>query len=204
MIVLLKFFAGILAASHAMAPVPVIIGGEVPEKHSEPYILSLQRSGSHFCGGSLGSFVSKGVTAAHCYYSSGVTAVAGAHNIDKNEDDAQKIKVDTFRRHPNYNSRTLINDIAVLIFAKPFVKNDYVKPLPLPAHQNKEWMPNGAEVRVCGWGNKSTSGSNYPSKLHCVNVNIISNAICNDKSRYDGEILTGESFWMSAEFKPSI
>ena len=88
-----KFTAGVLAAANAMAPVPVIIGGNIVAKHSEPYILSLQRSGSHFCGGSLGTFVSKGVTAAHCYYSSGVTAVAGAHNIRQSESTTQKIQV---------------------------------------------------------------------------------------------------------------
>jgi len=94
LIVIFKFTAGVLAAANAaMAPVPVIIGGNIVAKHSEPYILSLQRSGSHFCGGSLGTFVSKGVTAAHCYYSSGVTAVAGAHNIRQSESTTQKIQV---------------------------------------------------------------------------------------------------------------
>jgi len=187
----LKFTAGVLAAANAMAPVPVIIGGNIVAEHSEPYILSLQRSGSHFCGGSLGTFVSKGVTAAHCYYSSGVTAVAGAHNIKQSESTTQKIQVDTFRRHPNYNSRTLINDIAVLLLRSSFVIDDYVVPISLPAHQNNEWMPNGADVRVCGWGNTSSSSSNYPSELHCVNVDIVSNSICNDRSHYNGEILKG-------------
>ncbi|CAG5103350.1 Oidioi.mRNA.OKI2018_I69.chr1.g732.t1.cds [Oikopleura dioica] len=187
----MKFAAGILAATNALSPVPVIIGGSIVKPNSEPYILSLQRSGSHFCGGSLGTFVSKGITAAHCFYNSGVTAVAGAHNIRVNENTTQKRTVSTFRRHPNYNSRTLINDIAVLLFSSAFTVDTYVTPISLPPHRNEEWMPNGAQVRVCGWGNTSTSGSAYPSELHCVNVNIISNDICNTKDRYDGEILKG-------------
>merc|ERR1719276_813167 len=111
----MKFTAGVLAAANAMAPVSVIIGGNIVAKHSEPYILSLQRSGSHFCGGSLGTFVSKGITAAHCYYSSGVTAVAGAHNIKNSENGYQQKKsVTQFIKHPSYNSRNQQHDFAVL------------------------------------------------------------------------------------------
>ena len=42
-----------------------VIGGEIVAANSEPYILSMQRSGSHFCGGSIISST-RGVCAAHC------------------------------------------------------------------------------------------------------------------------------------------
>jgi len=63
--------------------------------------------------------------------------------------------------------------------------------LGLPRAQNGEWMRDGTSVRVCGWGNTSTTGSKYPSELHCVNVNIIKNSVCNDRSHYNGSILKG-------------
>ena len=34
-------------------------------------------------------------------------------------------------------------------------------------------------------------GSAYPDKLHCVNVNIISNSNCNSYNSYGGDILPG-------------
>ena len=58
-----------------------VIGGEIVAPNSEPHILSLQRSGSHFCGGTVVS-ATHGISAAHCYTSPHQTTfVAGAHNI---------------------------------------------------------------------------------------------------------------------------
>merc|ERR1712228_602812 len=75
----MKLLFGFVAA--CMADEPKIIGGNVVSPHSEPYILSLQRSGSHFCGGTITSR-SHGICASHCYYAANtVTAVGGAHNI---------------------------------------------------------------------------------------------------------------------------
>merc|ERR1712037_401219 len=133
----MKFTAGILAVAHAKAVVPVIIGGSTATKHSEPYILSIRgQTGSHYCGGSLIN-LSKGITAAHCNKGfSGVTAVAGVHNINKEEEDSQTVNVVRIRKHPNYNSSVKGgSDIAVLLFDKPFVQNEYVVPIPLPMHQ---------------------------------------------------------------------
>jgi hypothetical protein len=99
----IEFAIGLVAAASALQPVPVIIGGSTASPHSQKYILSLQRSGSHFCGGSLGDVYTKGITAAHCYYSSGVTAVAGAHNIKNSENGYQQKKsVTQFVKHPSF------------------------------------------------------------------------------------------------------
>ena len=54
-----------------------------------------------------------------------------------------------------------------------------------------EWLPSGASVRVCGWGNTRYPGSSYPNELHCVNVNIISNQDCNARNSYNGAVLAG-------------
>jgi len=168
-----------------------IIGGSVVTPHSEPYILSLQRSGSHFCGATMVS-TSHGICASHCYYAANsVTAVAGAHNIKKNESQQQKKVLSKFTKHPSYNSRTQQNDISVLAFSSNFSQNNNVKPISMPSQQNNEWLPSGARVHVCGWGNTSTNGSNYPDELHCVNVNIVKMATCNGRTHYNGGILDG-------------
>ena len=55
-----------LAALEARS-VDYIIGGEIVPEHSEPYILSLQRRNSHFCGGTIIS-ATHGICASHCVY----------------------------------------------------------------------------------------------------------------------------------------
>ena len=72
--------------------------------------------------------------------------------------------------HPAYSSITLANDISVLKFEKPLIFNENVKPIPMPEARGDEWMTPGSKVRVCGWGNTSSIGSLYPSKLHCVDT----------------------------------
>ena len=40
----------------------------------------------------------------------------------------------------------------------------------MPEARGDEWMTPGSKVRVCGWGNTSSIGTLYPSKLHCVDT----------------------------------
>merc|ERR1711953_128377 len=184
----MKFLAGIIALASGDSSVK-IIGGSVPNAGSEPYIVSLQRLGSHFCGGSIISST-RVVTAAHCRYASGVTAVGGAHNIKNNESTQQKKSVTSFVNHPSYNSNTQLNDIAVLK-VQAFSLNSRVAKINMPPAKTGEWMPSGANIRVCGWGNTRYPGSSYPDELHCVNVNYVTQRTCNGRSSYDGAILTG-------------
>ena len=62
------FFAGLMASAVSAAPTPQddsIVGGTVAQSGDFPFIVSLQRGGSHFCGGSLLDSRTV-VTAAHC------------------------------------------------------------------------------------------------------------------------------------------
>ena len=43
-----------------------IFGGEIAIPNSEPHIISLQKSSTHFCGATLVS-ATHGISAAHCY-----------------------------------------------------------------------------------------------------------------------------------------
>lgn len=63
------FIAGLMASAVSAAPTPQdsvnIVGGTAATAGEFPFIVSLQRSGSHFCGGSLLDSRTV-VTAAHC------------------------------------------------------------------------------------------------------------------------------------------
>ena len=52
-------------------------------------------------------------------------------------------------------------------------------------------MPDGAPMRVCGWGNTQVVGSNYPDQLHCVDTKYVPVAVCNERKHYNGAILPG-------------
>lgn len=173
----------------AMRPEIAIIGGETVVPHSQPHILSMQKLGSHFCGASLISS-QHGICAAHCAAYNGPNAVAGAHNIQKREPTTQKVEA-FFTKHPEYNSNTFLNDIAVLTFSAAIEMNSFVKPIKLPDYKQTEWMDSGTIVEVCGWGNMSGSGSDYPDELQCVKVPIIDNETCNGVGSYNGQIYQG-------------
>merc|ERR1719354_11896 len=185
----MKVFAAALALASAADTEVKVIGGYTPEPHSQPYILSLQRFGSHFCGASLYAG-NRAVSACHCTVYASFDAVAGAHNIRQNESSQQK-QAGTWVRHPAYDSNTLVNDVAVITFASSFSVNDYVVPYALPEFKASEWMASGTEVRVCGWGNTSMIGTNMPDTLKCVEVPIVDNDTCNARQHYNGGILPG-------------
>ncbi|RYZ12396.1 MAG: serine protease, partial [Myxococcaceae bacterium] len=98
-----------------------IVGGVEARPNSHPWIVSLQRYGSHFCGGSLVRVSNKEesdivLTAAHCVYDglSNATATAGAHDLNRPTTTQETVRVMKAVYHPQYNPDTTLNDIAVL------------------------------------------------------------------------------------------
>ncbi|CAG5076503.1 Oidioi.mRNA.OKI2018_I69.PAR.g8476.t1.cds [Oikopleura dioica] len=185
----MKVFASVIAAACARST--MIIGGDKVEPNSEPYILSMQRFGSHFCGATLVS-MSYGVCAAHCTYDPAtVTALAGAHNKAVSEPTQQRKQLNKFLRNPDYRPLLIANDIAIVGWATPMEPTAYVVPLPIPAKATSEWLQNGWGVRVCGWGNIAYPQTNYPNELYCVDTSIVDVATCNSREAYNGSILPG-------------
>ncbi|XP_048009841.1 trypsin-3-like [Megalobrama amblycephala] len=156
-----------------------IVGGYECTKNGVQYQVSLN-SGYHFCGGSLISNLWV-VSAAHCYKSR-VQVRLGEHNIDVTEGTEQFIDSTKVIRHPSYNSYTLDNDIMLIKLSSAASLNSYVKTVSLPS----SCASSGTSCLISGWGNMSASGSNYPSRLMCLNAPILSDSTC--KSAYPGEI----------------
>ncbi|XP_012520556.1 PREDICTED: trypsin-2 [Propithecus coquereli] len=156
-----------------------IVGGYTCEEGSVPYQVSLN-SGSHFCGGSLinDQWV---VSAAHCYKSQ-IQVRLGEHNIEVLEGNEQFIDSSKVIRHPNYNSRTLDNDIMLIKLSSAAVINSRVSTVSLPS----ACAAAGTECLISGWGNTLSSGSNYPDLLQCLNAPLLSDSDC--QASYPGEI----------------
>ena len=57
----------------------------------------------------------------------------GSENLQAfNDDNQQRRQVAKIKVHPEYNAKTLVNDMAILITEKPFTFNDFIGPVCLP------------------------------------------------------------------------
>ncbi|XP_056619210.1 trypsin-1 [Triplophysa dalaica] len=156
-----------------------IVGGYECTKNGVQYQVSLN-SGYHFCGGSLISNLWV-VSAAHCYKSR-IEVRLGEHNIDASEGTEQFINSVKVIRHPSYNSNNLDNDIMLIKLSQAAILNQYVKTVALPSG----CAAAGSNCLISGWGNTSATGSNYPSRLMCLQAPILSDSTC--RNAYPGEI----------------
>ncbi|XP_078502963.1 trypsin I-P1-like isoform X2 [Lissotriton helveticus] len=78
-------------------------------------------------------------------------------------------------QHPNYNKKTFNNDIMLIKLAQPAQYNQYVQPIPLPT----SCVAAGTWCTVSGWG-ATASGARPTDVLQCLNLPIISNALCEE------------------------
>ncbi|XP_055454274.1 anionic trypsin-2 [Psammomys obesus] len=156
-----------------------IVGGYTCQKHSVPYQVSLN-SGYHFCGGSLinNQWV---VSAAHCYKSR-IQVRLGEHNINVLEGNEQFVNSAKVIRHPNYNSRTLDNDIMLIKLSSPVTLNARVATVALPT----SCVCAGTQCLISGWGNTLSSGVKNPDLLQCLDAPVLSQAAC--EASYTGKI----------------
>ena len=109
-----------------------IVGGVIVQPNSHPYQVGLlQRVNiliTTLCGGSLLTTRSV-LTAAHCPENTQSTqAILGAHVLNANEPNQQRqtIQATGYRFHPQYNTQTLENDIAILILPSAATLNAVV------------------------------------------------------------------------------
>ncbi|XP_035688123.1 trypsin-like [Branchiostoma floridae] len=181
----MHFFALLALVSYAAAEgyEDRIVGGAEATPGAFPWQVSLQRSGSHFCGGTLlnSQWV---LSAAHCL-NSAITVVAGEHDLSRNEGHEQRRSVERIILHPNFNSNTLDNDIMLIKLSSPVTINSWVSPASLPGLG--ETLDVSTRVTVTGWGN---TGSDFPNKLQRVRVPVISRNTCNDANTYNGAVTT--------------
>lgn len=94
---------------------PLIVGGQPAKVGQFPYAVSLRTLNKHFCGGAIinNRWIA---TSAYCVYEgrtsrpSNILAYVGAHR----RNDGRSHEVVRIVRHPQFNRRTMANDIALL------------------------------------------------------------------------------------------
>ncbi|XP_020802438.1 trypsin alpha-like [Drosophila serrata] len=150
-----------------------IVGGTATTITSFPWQISLQRSGSHSCGGSIYSS-NIIVTAAHCLQSVSASSLRIRAGSSYWNSGGTVISVAAFRNHEGYNPSTMVNDIAVIRLSSSIAFSSSAKAISLASSN----PANGAAASVSGWGTESSGSSSTPTQLRYVDVKIVSQASC--------------------------
>ncbi|XP_051765797.1 mast cell protease 4-like [Ctenopharyngodon idella] len=153
-----------------------IVNGKEAKPHSRPYMVSIQKSGDHICGGFLISdqFV---LTAAHCWTGRNILmVVVGAHDL-RDSKSSDHIRVISYIPHPKYKSNPNRNDddIMLLKLEKKVGPNN-VGVIPLPKH--------GEDIKaacsVAGWGRLKANGPGS-NVLMEAKVSVMNNTECRNR-----------------------
>ncbi|KAG7170718.1 Proclotting enzyme-like 7 [Homarus americanus] len=155
-----------------------IVGGSEADKGEYPWMVMLTIDDGGPLKGCGGAIISKRhvLTAAHCvnFRNLKLTATVGLHDMKNLNTGVSKVfKVVDFIAHPDFNSDTLANDIAVLTLEGDVNWSRRVGAVCLSPEKDYE----GQMGVVSGWGTLSFQGS-QPSKLQEVGVQVTNQAKC--------------------------
>jgi secreted trypsin-like serine protease len=157
-----------------------IIGGNNTTVENNPWQISIQRNGSHWCGGSI---LTKEwiLTAAHCLNDVPLNQLDVAAGITDRTDNinGQYINVAQVIIHPDYDPATSNNDVALIRLDVPLNFNARVLPIKLTNSLSHSYI--GQTARVTGWGNTLDGTNPSPSiVLQELEMPIISNTQANN------------------------
>ncbi|KAI7815319.1 Serine protease [Rhyzopertha dominica] len=151
-----------------------VVGGEDATSGQFPYIVSLRRSNSHFCAGTIVTVLHI-ITAAHCTQGvtpSAISAVAGSVTLNSG---GTAYVLSRITNHPDYEA-SAGHDISILRTAETMQFDSLVGSLPILAGD----MGGGFRVVLSGWGG-TYAGSPIPNNLQYIYLSTISNDECNQR-----------------------
>ncbi|CAI6243061.1 unnamed protein product [Periconia digitata] len=165
-----------LPALSVAAPTPQdssiqIVGGQAASAGQFPYIVSIQVSGRHYCGGTLLN-ANTVLTAAHCATNSASSYTIRAGSIQWASGGVTS-RVSQVIRNPSYSGNN--NDAAIFKLSTSIPAGGNIAYGTLPASGNDPAA--GSSSTVSGWGTTSSGGS-APAALRYVTVPIVSRSTC--------------------------
>eukprot|EP00094_Tigriopus_californicus_P011644 TCALIF_11249-PA protein Name:"Similar to F2 Prothrombin (Sus scrofa)" AED:0.15 eAED:0.15 QI:0/0/0/0.5/1/1/2/0/425 len=188
----LPAFCGRAPLGHALS-VQRIVGGEEAKTGQFPWQAQLlvrkpQKNNRLYfqCGATLISDELL-ITASHCIKvidASLYTVILGKHGYDSAPAcDEQRFEVRKIVVHPQFNKRTLLNDITLLWIRTPWNQTarytEYIQPACLPDADDRDLYEAGSVGQVSGWGlmdeSDRTSAAHF---LQHVGVPITTHTVC--------------------------
>ena len=131
------------------------------------------------------------LTAAHCVEDVKAAELANLsiryNFIDQASEQGSQIKIDNIYMHPEY-SQGKSTDVALIKLSTPVTDVEYLK---LATDADAAQIKAGVEAVVSGWG-ATSQGSAGSTELLKVKVPLVTNAICNSASAYNGQIAETE------------
>ncbi|XP_065370508.1 trypsin alpha-4-like [Calliphora vicina] len=176
-VILLSAVACALGAAMPEGMVPQldgrIVGGVTTSISSFPWQISLQRGGSHSCGGSIynNQII---VTAAHCLQSVSTSVLKVRAGSSFWNSGGILVSVAAFKNHEGYNSNTKVNDIAVIRLSSSLTTSSTIKPIALTSTATA----TGAVASVSGWGTTSSGSDSLPTQLRYIDIKIVARTQC--------------------------
>ncbi|XP_064197707.1 vitamin K-dependent protein C [Anguilla rostrata] len=160
---------------------PWMVGGEVGKKGESPWqALIMNEKGQFHCGGVLIDQFWV-LTAAHCLETSKRFSVRlGDYERFKKEGTEVTIPVDEAISHPDYDTVTVDNDIALLRLEQAVSYTPYIVPVCLPDRGLAEQVlhRNGTRTIVTGWGKQDELKKRFTSALSFIDIPLMDRAQC--------------------------
>lgn len=151
-----------------------IVGGKEVDITERPFQVALLYNGGQMCGGAIVN-ADTIITAAHCsgYGTQGYSIRAGSTS---KYSGGEVVNVKYIYIHPQYNSNTFDNDVAVMKLERPLTFSDKIQPVQM-AYKGMV-IPDGNMVTVSGWGDLASGSGNYPENLRAVDVPVVNQNAC--------------------------
>lgn len=154
---------------------PMIVGGVEATPGEFPFIVSLQDSSGHFCGGSLikEDWV---LTAGHCAQGGDIQKVVIGLHDQGTQGNSETIKAKRVITHPKYNGSTVDYDFALVeLESKSTFK-------PIALNKVEISIPNSSSKKVmattAGWGVLNENSWSIADKLQKVSVPLVPQKTC--------------------------
>ncbi|XP_037363997.1 serine protease 27 [Talpa occidentalis] len=166
-----------------------MVGGQDAVEGEWPWQVSIQRNGSHFCGGSL--VAERWVlTAAHCFSDTSDTSLyrvlLGARQLAEPGPHALYSRVRRVESNPLYRGMASSADVALVELEAPVTFTHYILPVCVP--DASVVFEAGMSCWVAGWGSPGEQDPlPNPRVLQKLAVPIIDTSRCNQLYSQDAE-----------------